>query len=125
MQQQLAVVYRQVVLAVAVRVLADVRVDQPGFVVADLGVSVLELNIAVLDRLHFRAGQDQARLESLHQEVVVPRLPVVAEDFSGCVPVSQFLISTLGSPTSSMSLDGPRPLKRIDDVGDRKSTRLN
>jgi hypothetical protein len=55
-QQQLAIADRGVVLAVAVRVLADVGVDQPSFIAEYTGVSLFELDLAVFGRLNLGAG---------------------------------------------------------------------
>src|ERR1022692_1388373 len=89
-EQQLAIADGRVVLAVAVGVLADVRVEQPGLVAQHAGVGFLELYFAVLGRLHLGAGEHHAALEALQQEIVVEGLPVVAEDLErGVFLVSQ------------------------------------
>src|ERR1035441_8004315 len=89
-EQQLAIADGRVVLAVAVRVLADMGVEQPGFVAQDAGVGFLELDFAVLGGLHLGAGEHHAALEALQQEIVVEGLPVIAEDLeSGVFLVSQ------------------------------------
>ena len=106
-QQQFPIADRRVVLAISVRVLADVGVDQPCLVAEHGAIGLFELDLAVLGGLHFGAGEDHPGFEAFHQKIVVARLPVVAQDFDGCVSLCQFFISTRGSPIASMSLDGP------------------
>ena len=88
-QQQLAVADGRMVLAVAVRILADVGVHEPGLVVLNHGEGFFELDLAVLGGLDLGAGEYHAGLEALHQEIVVACLPVIAQDFDGGVFVSQ------------------------------------
>ncbi len=91
MQQQLAPPGRLVVGPIAVRILADVRVEQPGFIAFNRAVAFLELHLAGFGGFDFRSRQNHAGFEALHQEVIVPRLPVVAQDFEMEVFVGQFL----------------------------------
>ena len=72
-QQQLPPPGRFVILAIAVRVLADVRIEQPRFVALHLGEAVLQLNLAALGCLDLRAGQRQAGLETFQQVVECAR----------------------------------------------------
>ena len=68
------------VLAIAVRILADVGVEHPGLVTLHFAEGVLELNPAALGRFDFGARQGDSGLEALQQMVVVPGLPVIAQD---------------------------------------------
>jgi len=49
----------------------DVRTHQPGFAILEQDVAVDQLSLAGAHALHFPAGQDEARLEFLFDEVVV------------------------------------------------------
>src|SRR5580698_1674095 len=57
MEQQLAPPGRLMVLPVAMRILADVGVQQPSLVVLYLGKAILQLDAAILGGLHFGAGK--------------------------------------------------------------------
>ena len=65
MQQQLAPAHRLVIHDVAVRVLADVGVHQPGLVCRDFAEGVLELDLAVAGRLDLGSGEDQTGLNAV------------------------------------------------------------
>jgi hypothetical protein len=76
-QQQLARPLALVVVAVARGVFRDVGVDQPGLaaVLGDIGLR--DRAAPAAQRLDLGAGQRQAGLEGLLDEVVVPRLAVL------------------------------------------------
>ena len=80
-QQQLAPAGRLVILAIAVRVLADVRVEQPGFVTRHFREAVLELNPAALGSFHFGSGKSDAGFEAFEQMVIMSGMSIVAQDF--------------------------------------------
>src|SRR5215831_10176801 len=100
------------VLAVAVGILADVGVDQPRLIVEHGGISILELDLAVLGGFHLCTGEDHAGLEAVHEKIVMACLPVVTQDFQLSVAICQFFISTRGSLSASMSLDATGPRQR-------------
>ena len=79
-EQQFALADGQVVLAVAVRVFADVGVDQPRLALFDAGEGVLELDLARAAGLHLGSGEDHAGLEAFHEFVVMAGGTVVADD---------------------------------------------
>ena len=79
-QKQLSLSHRLVVFPIAVRVLADMRVEQPRFVALDIGVAFFELHLAGLRGLHFRSAERNSGLIFFEQMVVVPGLAVVAQD---------------------------------------------
>ena len=64
---------------------------QPGFVIFNRRIAFLELHFAGFGRFYFRPREDHAGLEAFQQEVVVPRLPVVAQDFELWILLGQFL----------------------------------
>jgi ferrous iron transport protein B len=64
MQQKLSTAHGFVVLPVAVRILADMGVHQPGFVALHICISVFELNSATSGRLHLGSGEGHAGLKS-------------------------------------------------------------
>src|SRR5580658_9897988 len=86
------------IFAVAVRVLADVSVEEPGFVADYRGVSVLELDLGVFGGLDFGTGKDHPRLETVHKEVVMARLAVVTENFKAAVFLGQFFALNTRKP---------------------------
>src|ERR1700733_1061933 len=81
MQQQLPPPRRLVVLTISMRILADMRIQQPSFISSHFRKAVLQLDFTVLSGLHFCSGKRQSSLETLQQVVIVPGLPVVAQDF--------------------------------------------
>ncbi len=78
MQQQFAAAGGLVIFPIAVRILADVRVEQPGFVFLHFGEAVLELDAAVLGRFDLGSTQSQACFQPFQKVVVVPGMAVVA-----------------------------------------------
>jgi len=84
-QQKLATAHGFVIHDVAVGVLADVGVDEPGFGAAlgsgELAESVFKLDFAVASGLHLGSGENQTGFEAVGEVVVVSRGAVVAEDF--------------------------------------------
>src|SRR5579871_3537033 len=80
-QQQLSAADGRVILTIAVGILADVRVIQPRFILVDLGIAFTKLDFAAAGRLDLGPRQDHPGLKTVQQEVVVPGLPVVAQDF--------------------------------------------
>jgi len=89
MQQKLATPGRLVVSAIAVRVFADVRVKQPGFVVLNPAVGFLSC-ILRLWRLSLRFPSHHTGFDALQQEIIVARLPVIAQNFKLLI-LRQFL----------------------------------
>ena len=69
------------ILAIAVGIFADMRIDQPGLVSDHFGIAVLQLYVPALCRLDLGSGQFDARLDVVRQIIVVSSLPVVAENF--------------------------------------------
>jgi hypothetical protein len=62
------------------RVLPDMRVQQPRFVILHLGKAILELHSAILGGLHLRASQGKPRFKPFQQMVIMPSMTVVAQD---------------------------------------------
>lgn len=81
MEQELAAAHRLVVHDVAMRILPDVGVHQPGFVARYLAERILQLDLAVASGLHLGSTQDQPRLHSVREEIEMSGLPIVTEDF--------------------------------------------
>ena len=102
MQQQLPPPGRLMILAIAVRVLANVRVQQPSLVAGHLGEAVLQLNSAVLGRLNFGPGERKTGFKPLQQMVVVAGVTIIAQDFDLWLHCGQFLYSTLGKYAASI-----------------------
>ena len=103
MQQQLPPPGRLVILAIAVRLLANVRVQQPSLVAGHLREAILQLNPAVFGRLNLRSSERETGFKPLQQMVVVAGLTIVAQNFNFrlhgglffCTPRSE---STLRQP---------------------------
>src|ERR1700733_11171395 len=68
------------VLAIAMRILADVCIEQPGLVVLHLGKAIFELDSAILGGLDLRAGEGQSSFKPFEQVVVMPGMAVIAQD---------------------------------------------
>ena len=81
MQQQLAPPGRFVVLAVAMRVLADVSVEQPSFIFLHLGKTIFELNTAIFGGLHFRASESQTSFKPFEQMIIMAGMTIIAQNF--------------------------------------------
>jgi len=79
-QQQLPRPPRLVVEAIAGGVDRDVGVDQPGFAAFFRHIGLGDRTAPAAQRLHFGAGQSQARFEGFLDEVVVPRLAVLGHN---------------------------------------------
>ena len=77
MQQQLAAPDRRMILTIPVRILADMRVNEPGFVPFDGSVAFAQLNFTRFGGLDLGDGEDQSGLKAVHQEIVMAGLPVV------------------------------------------------
>ena len=103
-QEQLAVAVRVVVGVARAVVARDVRPHEPGLAVADVRVGALEVGPALPERLHLRAGQDQAGLEPLEQVVLVPGPPVVRDQL--------FALRHVGKATASASASHGRSSTR-------------
>jgi hypothetical protein len=80
-QQQFALSGRRVVHDIAVRVLADMRVEQPQLVIIHLGIAFFQLDLPAFCRFYFRSGQHDPRFEAFQQVKIVPGRPVIAQDF--------------------------------------------
>src|SRR5579884_2177583 len=80
-QQELAPAIGLMIFAVAVRILADVGVDQPGFLTDYFSEGVLELNLALARRFHLGSGEGKTGFITLEQMIIVPGVPVITENF--------------------------------------------
>src|SRR3954447_5210613 len=78
-EQQLAVAAGLVVRHVPLRVLVDVRADQPDLAVAKIRVGLGERDASIAQRLDLGSGELQARLEAIEQVVIVPRTAVFGD----------------------------------------------
>jgi hypothetical protein len=74
--QQPAVARRVVILAVAMRILADVRVEQPELAFASHRVGVLQIDAPFAGRFDFGPEQFDSRFEGFEYVVVVIGLAV-------------------------------------------------
>ena len=97
-QQQLAVPLRQVVGPGARPIGGDVRPDQVRFAVPKLDVGVLQLGPSLPQRLHLGAGEDQAGLGAVVDEVVVKGLPVSGNGLDGLVLEGRAVGCFIGNP---------------------------
>jgi hypothetical protein len=79
MEQEFPAADGLMVFAVSVRILADVRIYQPGLIPGHLRVGVLELDLPRFRRLYLGAGQLNTGFQAVGEVVVVPGLAVVAE----------------------------------------------
>lgn len=106
-QQKLTTPHRFVVLAVAMRVLANVSIHEPSFPTYDIGIALFELYLAGTGGLYLRAGEDDAGLIGFQQEVVMPGLAIVADQAVLAVWFAQIAFLSLLLPT--ISLNGRDP----------------
>jgi hypothetical protein len=58
---------------------ADVAIDQPHFVILNDGIAVLQIDLALANRFHFRPRQLNAALEPFEQVIEMLRLTVNRE----------------------------------------------
>src|SRR6266508_1167367 len=79
-KQELAHACRLVVELVGARVGTDMGIDQENFAATDLGVAIDEVGLAVAQRLHFTAEENEAGFVGLVDEVIMARLAVDADD---------------------------------------------
>jgi hypothetical protein len=70
MQQQLAPPCRIVVEVAALAVRGDVRVPQPGFAAFDTRIGLAQVGVPRTQRLDLAAGQREARLVGILDEIV-------------------------------------------------------
>src|SRR5919106_3475972 len=82
-EQELARAVRDVVVAVALGVLGDVRADEPGLAALDADVGLGDVDLVRANALDLGAGQHDARLEGLLDGVVVSRAPVDGDRLVG------------------------------------------
>ena len=59
----------------------DVEIIEPDFSPFDAGVTVHQIGLAVTQRFYFRPAQDHSGLHRVFDEVIVPRLFVLADYF--------------------------------------------
>ena len=85
MEQQLAAPDWLQVPAVALLVGRNVELQHPRLAVLDRGVGLGQARLAVPQALHLGAGQHQARLDGLEDEVVVARPAILRDDTVGRV----------------------------------------
>ena len=76
MQKELPVASLLMVVDVAELVGRDVAADQPHFIFEDLDVRLLQARVVVAERFDLRAGQNDARLQSFEDLVVVKSFSV-------------------------------------------------
>ena len=70
---------------VGARIRTDVGVDQEGFAFLNARVAVDQICLAVAQRLHFAADQDQAGFVGFVDRVIMPCLAVDADNLlAGC-----------------------------------------
>src|SRR5688572_27366079 len=91
MQKQLPGPLGLVVELVPPRVLGDVAVDEPDLAPLDLGIGVFETGARFAEALHLGAGQHQAALDGVEDEVLVMRAAIAADHLDVGVVVFAFL----------------------------------
>ena len=79
MQQQFTPPHGFMIFPIAMRILADVRVQQPGLIPGDFGEAVLQLDPPVLGRLNLGSGERKSGFEPLQQVIVVGGVTVIAQ----------------------------------------------
>ena len=84
MHQQPAVANRIVVLAVAVRIMADVSVEQPELAISSQRISVLQINASIASRFDFGADQLYSGFVGFEDVIVVIGLAICRNDFCAC-----------------------------------------
>src|SRR3984957_14837523 len=72
MQQEFAGAQRVVVGRVSMGVGTDMRIQQIRFAVFDDAISILEIGLALTDRLHLGASKRDTGFEFVEQKVVMP-----------------------------------------------------
>jgi hypothetical protein len=82
MQQQLARPNGVMVCAIAVRVGTDVASDEPCLIVLDDRVSVRQIGPSFSARFHFGAGESESGFKRVLDQIVVPRLAVLRNEFA-------------------------------------------
>src|SRR5690348_12499639 len=80
LQQQLPQPLRLMVQSVAVAIFGNVAVDQPHLLALDLGIALGDRSLALAKRFDLGAGELDARLEPLLDEVVEASAPVFGDD---------------------------------------------
>ncbi len=118
-QQQLARALGVVAVAGRRPVGRDVAVVKPDLPVADERVGVLEVRLAVAQRLHLAALERDARLPLLEQVVAKPRLAVGRRRPTrpACGPSSACSCGRRGETRRRLEVDAPaRRLDRADDA---------
>ena len=78
MEKEFAFPHRLVILTIAMRVLADVRIEQPSLITLDVRVAFFELHFAAFCGFYFRPGERNSSFVFFEQVVVVPGLAVIA-----------------------------------------------
>src|SRR5437588_9244959 len=81
MEEQFSASNGRMVLPVSMRILTDMRIQQPGFIAFDGGIAFPELDLARFGGFHLGAGQHHACFEPVHQEVVMAGLAIVTQNF--------------------------------------------
>ena len=79
-EEQFTFSIRKMVGDVAVRVFADVDVDEPCFPALNGGETVLQLHFSGAARLHFRPREGEASLKPFHEFVVMAGRAVITDD---------------------------------------------
>ena len=63
---------------IAVRIFTDVGVHQPALATYNFHIGVPKLTLPPTQGLHFRARENYSSLKTVIQEIIVPRLPIIA-----------------------------------------------
>src|SRR5580693_3552291 len=80
MQQKLAPPGRLMVLTIAMRVMANMCVEQPRLIALHLGKAVFELNTAILGGLDLCASEGESGFKAFEQMIIMPGMTIIAQD---------------------------------------------
>src|SRR5580698_3261620 len=80
MEQKLAPPGRLMVLTIAMRVVADMGVEQPSLIALHLGKAVFELNTAILGGLDLCASERESGFKAFEQMIIMPGMTIIAQD---------------------------------------------
>src|SRR5262245_25385862 len=80
MEQQFSRASGFMIELIGPRVGTHVSVDKKRLALLNAGVTIFEIGLAVAERLDFASDQDETRFIRFIDEIVVPRLPVHADD---------------------------------------------
>ena len=87
MKQQLANALGLMVEPIPHAIFGNFAVDQPEFVIVDLGVRSLERTMTIAEGFDFGSQENNAAFETIRQFVLVRRLPITGDHFDSVLPI--------------------------------------